>query len=1483
MSVSVRAALLCACALLLQHASAELKGRCDAQMNCPARATPCTTDDECGEQICCNTTCGQTCVDPLFTGCENLKLSSERISRALAAENSRGGRGKRPSMRTPRCRTSDGEFEEIQCDNEIVSSCWCVDSTGFEIPGTRAPAAGLVNCTRVAPCAAHTCRMLCPLGFELDAKGCPLCKCRDPCSGVTCPGQLSCQLEEIPCLTPPCPPVPTCKRGRSLQNICPVGEPLLISETSRPFLCGTDPGKPNCPPLFRCLVESGNDYGVCCPASLELQKAGTCPVPTNNDLDCGTPCAHDLECPSMQKCCDGGECGRHCILPHNVTMCTQQKMIAELLVISEKEGRGYVPQCGHDGSFISRQCSRNGLVCWCVDAEGNKLRGSMGPSSSVKCSSLPLPARSGARSLDSCARALCAGVCEYGYKIGADGCPTCECDDPCAGFPCPDNEECVRVKDAECSGELCTGYPVCRPKGSYENPCEVGAPATDEDGSLLPCGVEADCPLGHACTTTRRNGLAVCCPDPHYVDNSTDSELMEINFETCGSEAEALCALNSTITCPEGECDNDLVCCATSTCGPVCIDAAKMRLQSDRVDDTTTMCEYLRDFDEKMEGTVDGMKLALPAPTCKSDGSFTSQQCANGSCWCVDSFGTEIPETTTNNASAIDCEKVRSELSCLELTCRMGCDYGFELGSGRCPTCKCRDPCAGVTCPDGRTCATVDVACDADYCPPVPACLPKKPGQCPYLVPSNGACEWSCRSDAECGPMERCCATGCGTACTKAVHQTACQQRRALALHTAAESGNPPAWTWVPQCKEDGAYELVQCRGSDKACWCVDVAGNEIAGTRTFNSTPNCDAPIKCPIPTCPVNDICANGRKLDDKGCPTCDCYDPCAEAKCRTDETCELVPLECEGVSCPPLAQCAPAPQCPDGVNPLQAPDGSGPLLCGPSAAACPFTHACRFAPHDSRPSVCCPKPRTVCFENKDEGSCSDTEVLNTTRWYFNHERNRCERFRYHGCSGNHNNFRTKEECNTVCPLKEETAKLNKKITFDIDTVLSPCERLREKNEIAAQKYGKGTFIPKCDGNGTWEPVQCMSHIDVCWCVSSRGEPLKGSLVRGGQPHCNFRQARKYIPRVNLDEKARADEVLEELIRQMTAYRIDEFDEEDDEDIDLDAVGREGDKELEQKDEAVLISEVVEVKPADRTRIVEKPLELQADKKNVYLDTSSIKFKTKCQAMQEETEKGTGSEGLHPRCLSDGSFSPRQCWRGRCWCVDAAGQRTQRLGVVEDAPKPDLCEVTQVESAVLELELLSADGGEGGEVGSAAAERARSAVAARLAALGARAPVLLERERAALRLRTALHGPRAADYVYHIENFVKEQKLSAQSGDAILNADVIRSEYRLAQLPQITMQQREILSESTVSATTSYHTALIVLAATSAFIISVLCVLVMLYRARLQREPQKAERFLPAAPPVYVLSADEKAELARVLHAPPPPVPPHDDQTRI
>lgn len=49
--------------------------------------------------------------------------------------------------------------------------------------------------------------------------------------------------------------------------------------------------------------------------------------------------------------------------------------------------------------------------------------------------------------------------------------------------------------------------------------------------------------------------------------------------------------------------------------------------------------------------------------------------------------------------------------------------------------------------------------------------------------------------------------------------------------------------------------------------------------------------------------------------------------------------------------------------------------------------------------------------------------------------------------------------------------------------------------------------------------------------------------------------------------------------------------------------------------------------------------------------------------------------------------------------------------------------------------------------------------------------------------------------------------------------------------------LQQREIVSHSPVSMVAPYHTALIVIAAASAFVISVLTVLVILYRRKVSK----------------------------------------------
>lgn len=89
------------------------------------------------------------------------------------------------------------------------------------------------------------------------------------------------------------------------------------------------------------------------------------------------------------------------------------------------------------------------------------------------------------------------------------------------------------------------------------------------------------------------------------------------------------------------------------------------------------------------------------------------------------------------------------------------------------------------------------------------------------------------------------------------------------------------------------------------------------------------------------------------------------------------------------------------------------------------------------------------------------------------------------------------------------------------------------------------------------------------------------------------------------------------------MTVYRVDEFEEDDELDsIDLqtemsensDNVKKEMFAKTTVNEEPLLLSEVVEPKPAATTRRMDKPLEIE----------ENIVFKTKCQMMQEEVDNG-------------------------------------------------------------------------------------------------------------------------------------------------------------------------------------------------------------------------------------------------------------------
>uniref|UniRef100_A0A1B0DQ00 Uncharacterized protein n=1 Tax=Phlebotomus papatasi TaxID=29031 RepID=A0A1B0DQ00_PHLPP len=75
-----------------------------------------------------------------------------------------------------------------------------------------------------------------------------------------------------------------------------------------------------------------------------------------------------------------------------------------------------------------------------------------------------------------------------------NGCPTCECSEPCEGYRCPMGSHCEVAKDPECisGSSLCASEPICKPDLAYSNPCEEGTPLADNvTGEVFFCRLDS--------------------------------------------------------------------------------------------------------------------------------------------------------------------------------------------------------------------------------------------------------------------------------------------------------------------------------------------------------------------------------------------------------------------------------------------------------------------------------------------------------------------------------------------------------------------------------------------------------------------------------------------------------------------------------------------------------------------------------------------------------------------------------------------------------------------------------------------------------------------------------------------------------------------------------------------------------------------------------------------------------------------------------
>ena len=59
------------------------------------------------------------------------------------------------------------------------------------------------------------------------------------------------------------------------------------------------------------------------------------------------------------------------------------------------------------------------------------------------------------------------------------------------------------------------------------------------------------------------------------------------------------------------------------------------------------------------------------------------------------------------------------------------------------------------------------------------------------------------------------------------------------------------------------------------------------------------------------------------------------------------------------------------------------------------------------------------------------------------------------------------------------------------------TPCERARD---AAEQPHRVGSFAPRCDADGAFEPLQCSGSTGYCWCVDDVGRELAGTQTPPG-----------------------------------------------------------------------------------------------------------------------------------------------------------------------------------------------------------------------------------------------------------------------------------------------------------------------------------------------------------------------------------------------
>ncbi|XP_076878389.1 saxiphilin-like [Brachyhypopomus gauderio] len=192
-------------------------------------------------------------------------------------------------------------------------------------------------------------------------------------------------------------------------------------------------------------------------------------------------------------------------------------------------------------------------------------------------------------------------------------------------------------------------------------------------------------------------------------------------------------------------------------------------------------------------------------------------------------------------------------------------------------------------------------------------------------------------------------------------------------------------------------------------------------------------------------------------------------------------------------------------------------------------------------------------------------------------------------------------------------------------------------------------GVFIPQCDADGNYKPVQCSGSTGYCWCVNSMGQEVAGTKNPPGRPPSNCVAAAP--PKTKCEQERDSA-----IAKGMPGVFIPECD-------------ADGNYKPVQCSGSTGYCWCVNNMGQQIAGTNTPPGQPQPN------CVAAACPKTKCQQERDNAMVKHLTGSFIPQCDMQGNYNPLQCWgsTGYCWCVDSTGQQTAGTKTPPGHPPPN------------------------------------------------------------------------------------------------------------------------------------------------------------------------------------------------------------------